>query len=179
MFFLTFIIVQLLILSGAKHHVEEEDYDYILILGAGLRGEELSTILRLRLELAVDLSKEFPDSIIFVSGGQGPGEDITEAKAMTDYLVNHGVSRDRIMLEEMSTSTLENITFSKELINNYGERPLSGLLITNEFHMYRALKLADREGLNIEGVACSTPLIIRLNYLIREYFTIINNLIIG
>jgi len=177
-FLVSFLIVQLLIHNGVTYEAEEDDYDYILVLGAGLRGQELSTILRLRLELAVDLAEE-EEVIFIVSGGQGPGEDIPEAQAMSRYLSNNGVNPERIILEDMSTSTQENIEFSKSLVDvHFGEESI-GLLITNEFHMFRALELADREGLLVKGLACKTPLTIRLNYLIREYFTIINSLVLG
>lgn len=179
LFLVSFLIVQLLIHNGITYETEEDDYDYILVLGAGLRGQELSTILRLRLELAVDLAAEEEEVIYIVSGGQGPGEDIPEALAMSLYLSDNGVNPDRIILEDMSTSTQENIEFSKSLVDvHFGEKS-TGLLITNEFHMFRALELADREGLLVKGLACKTPLTIRLNYLIREYFTIINSLVLG
>ncbi len=178
-FLVSFLIIQLLIHNGITYEADEDEYDYILVLGAGLRGQELSTILRLRLELAVDVALEDDKVIFIVSGGQGPGEDITEAQAMSQYLLDNGVNPDRIILEDKSTSTQENIVFSKSLLGEYFEEESIGLLITNDFHMFRALELADREGLEVNGLACQTPVMIRLNYLIREYFTIINSLVLG
>ena len=93
--------------------------DAVIVLGAGLRGENLSLILRNRLDAAVEYYNENPEAVIVVSGGQGPDEDIPEAEAMERYLYEQGVPLNKIIKEDKSTSTEENFKFSKELLETY------------------------------------------------------------
>lgn len=175
---LTFLVIQTLILTSVSYDLDHNDYDYIIVLGAGINGEKLSLILEQRLELAVELSNRLENAKVIVSGGQGPGEDITEAKAMSRYLVENGIEEDRILLEEVSTSTAENFMYSKIIFDEVSEENDNVLVITNEFHMFRSLKLAKRYGFNAQGIACRTPIIIRLNYLSREYLAVIKSIIL-
>ena len=83
---------------------------------------------------AAEYLKSHEKTIAIVSGGQGKGEDISEALAMKQGLMKQNIAEDRIIMEDKSTSTDENITFSKPLIPQYEK----GMIVTNDFHMFRA-----------------------------------------
>ena len=154
--------------------------DYVIVLGAGVNGTVPSLILSERIAAADAYLKEHPDTICIVSGGQGPGEDITEAKCMYDSLVSRGIDPTRIWQEDKSTSTRENIRFSLALIEeNTGSRPAQAAVISNEFHLFRAGLFAKEQGLDMIGVPAKTTWFsLRANYFLREivavwYYTIL------
>ena len=120
--------------------------DAVIVLGAGLRGESLSIILRNRLDEAIEYYNENPEAYIVVSGGQGPDEDISEAEAMERYLYEQGVPLSKIIKEDKSTSTEENFRFSKAILDERLENGYSVGFITDDFHIYRAGKTAERVG---------------------------------
>lgn len=143
--------------------------DYIIILGARVKGEVPSLALQYRIDAAADYMKKNKETIAIASGGQGPGEDITEAEAIKRGLLVHGISKDRIILEDQSTDTVENITFSKKLIPNRLE---TGLLVTNDFHLYRAKSIAKDQGLSLKGIPAETPTVAIPKSYVREYLAI-------
>lgn len=154
--------------------------DYVIVLGAGVNGTVPSLILSERIRAAYDYLTKNPDVICIVSGGQGPGEDITEAKCMYDSLVAKGISPDRIWQEDKSTSTRENIRFSLELIEEKtGSRPEQAAVISNEFHLFRAGLFAQEQELDMIGVPAKTTWFsLRANYFLREivavwYYTLL------
>lgn len=154
--------------------------NYVIVLGAGVNGTVPSLILSERIGAAYDYLTENPDAICIVSGGQGPGEDITEAKCMYDALVSKGISPERIWQEDKSTSTRENIRFSMELIEEKtGSRPQQAAIISNEFHLFRAGLFAAEQDLDMVGVPAKTTWFsLRANYFLREivavwYYTLL------
>lgn len=143
--------------------------DYIIILGARVKGEIPSLALQYRIDVAANYMKINKETIAIASGGQGPGEDITEAEAIKEGLLVHGISSNRIILEDKSTDTVENIRFSKKLIPDYLE---IGLLVTNDFHLYRAKSIAKDQGLNLQGIPAETPAVAIPKSYLREYLAI-------
>ena len=121
--------------------------DAVIVLGAGLRGDRLSLVLKERLDSALEYAEENPEALIVVSGGQGRGETITEAKAMSRYLIARGVPEDRILREGKSTSTAENFRYSKAILDEVMEGDYTVVYITNDFHLFRAGILAGDAGL--------------------------------
>jgi uncharacterized SAM-binding protein YcdF (DUF218 family) len=121
----------------------------VVVLGAGIRGEHVTRHLSYRLDKAAEYSVKNPTAVIIVSGGRGPGENITEALAMERYLVSKGVSKDRIIKEEESTSTYENLLYSKKILDRFLNNPYIVVIITNSFHIFRATKTAEKLGLNV------------------------------
>ena len=120
--------------------------DYIVVLGAGLRGDQLSLTLRQRLDAA--LACEQGETIV-VTGGQGWNEAIPEAVAMRRYLMEQGVSEDQILMEDKSTNTNENLDHAKELIEAHSGKELSDLqvkIISSDYHCFRAKMIARRHG---------------------------------
>ena len=112
-----------------------------------------------------------------VSGGQGPDEPFPEAQGMAAYLVQHGVAPERIMQESRSTNTVQNIAFSLELIGSTNYR--IGI-VTNNFHVFRALRLARKAGIQqVSGIAAYSTLWNLPNNLLREILAIIKGFVLG
>ena len=151
--------------------------DEIIVLGAQVRDSGPSRVLRSRLNAAASYLEENPDTVCIVSGGQGPNEPCTEAEAMKNYLVEKGIPEDQILLEDKSTTTVENLKFSSRFLNR---REDSVGIVTNNFHMFRSLKLARKNGYrNCEGIAAgSTPLYLP-NNILRECLGIVKEVVCG
>ena len=126
---------------------------YIIVLGAAVYGETPSISLRHRSDQAVAHLGANPDSYAVVSGGQGPGEDISEAECMKRYLMDKGIEGRRILLEDRSTSTLENLSYSKEVIEQNGGVPERVAIVSSSYHLYRAGRIAAALGMQAEGVS--------------------------
>lgn len=150
----------------------DREADCILILGAQVRGTKITDSLRRRLERAAGYLEQHPGTKAVVSGGQGPGEEISEAEAMAEYLIRRGIFPDRIELEGKSTSTRENFRFSRKYIDARHSRVG---IVTNGFHMYRAVLIAKQEGYQelCRIPATSNP-VFQVNYLVREFFAVIS-----
>ena len=174
----SFIIIEsLVIYTGAKK--DSGKADYIVILGAMVRGETPSLILKERLDAGLDYIKKYPEIKVILSGGKGPGEDISEAEAMKRYLVSHGVEEARLIKEDKSTSTIENLKFTRDIIDKLDNKKNKILLIvTSDFHMFRAKFLAKRNGFNPLGVPANTILSIKPTYYIYEYFGVIKSFLL-
>ena len=156
--------------------------DYIVVLGAQVREDGPSTVLRYRLDAAYDYLVRSPGTKVVVAGGQGPNEPWTEAHGMADYLKGRGIDGDRIIEERLSTSTVENLSNSMALIRNDGGNPLdAGVgVVTNDFHVFRAVRIARKLGF---GGACgiaaySTPAYLP-NNLLRESLGLIKDVLAG
>lgn len=144
--------------------------DYVLILGAQVRGRRVTDSLRRRLDAALDYLIRFPDAAVIVSGGQGKGEEISEAAAMECYLVSRGVAEEKIIKEDRSTSTRENMRLSKKYLD--AEKDCVAV-VTNDFHIFRALLIAEREGYrNLCAIPASSNPVFQVNYLVREFFAV-------
>lgn len=159
----------------------DTDCQYVIVLGAGVNGTRPSLILSERIERAYSYLVDNPDTICIVSGGQGPGEDITEAQCMFEQLTARGIDPARIWLEDKSTSTRENLRFSLALIEaKTGSRPTQAAIVSNEFHLYRAGLFAAEQDLQMIGVpARTTWFSLRANYFLREIAAVWYYLILG
>lgn len=147
------------------------DIPYLIILGAQVRGTRITNSLMRRLDAAYAYLKDNPQTRVIVSGGQGKGEDVPEARAMADYLMDRGIEEGRILLEDASTSTWENLKLSGSLLK---DMDTAVAVVTNGFHLYRALLIGKRVGYrNLQGIAASSSPVFQLNYLVREFFAII------
>ena len=147
----------------------DPEADYLIVLGCQVRGTVPSRMLRQRIDAAADYLKTYPDAACIVSGGMGPGEDITEAQCMSEYLIAAGIAPDRIIPEDQSTSTMENLRFSMALLD-----PGSTIaIVSNEFHLYRAGQMAQKLGLDAALVPADTELPILLaSCSLREIFAV-------
>ncbi len=173
----SFVFIEALIIQSAisKHRGKS---DYLVILGAGLRGEVPSTALYQRLYASLEYIEVNPKVKIVVSGGRGPGESITEAEAMERFLIEHGVAKGQIIKEERSTNTLENMKFTTEILEKLDKKEnIEVTIVTNNFHMFRAKFLAQRQGLKVYGYPAPLhPMLVPTCY-VREYLAVINSYI--
>lgn len=161
---LIFITTEFFIIK-AMNTVPDNGLDYVIVLGAGLRGEKPTRPLQLRIERAYRYLVNSPDTMVIASGGQGSDEIISEAEVIKNELVKMGIEPDRILLENKSTSTEENIKFSYLII---GENDKSVGVVTNSFHMYRAMLIANAEGHEVVAVPAQTLFPVGIHYVVRE-----------
>ncbi len=144
-----------------------EQVNCVMILGCQVRGSVPGYDLLGRLQTALPLIEENPGIPVVVSGGQGRGEDISEAECMKRWLMSKGVDEDRIYLEDKSHSTATNFEFSVPVLETLGVS--DGIaVVTNDFHQYRSEIFADRLGLSTGHYSLRTRLLVLPNYLIRE-----------
>lgn len=143
-----------------------------VVLGCRVYGERASLSLVERLEAAYEYLEENPEAVCVVSGGQGTGENISEAECMYRWLVGKGIDKGRIYKEDRSTSTEENIVFSKAVIkeNNLNENIA---IITSEYHSYRATVIAEKHGFSYGTAPGKTALWLFPTYYIRELYAIL------
>lgn len=151
---------------------EPEEPDILVVLGCKVRGEKPTRMLRRRLDAAYDYMQENPDVMCIVSGGQGSDESVAEAQAMKNYLVEKGISADRIIMEDKSTSTDENIENSLAILDSLGlERRIT--IVTDGFHQYRAGLIAKKHGIEqVHAVSADTEPRYLFTYWVREWFGI-------
>ncbi len=171
------VVFSAMMIGAAVNRPASEDAT-LIVLGAKVNGRTPSLMLRGRLEVAFDYLQAHPNAVCIVSGGQGSDEACSEAEAMAEYLIAKGIPAERILLEDRSTSTFENIQYSLEIIR---EKGLSENLAiaTQEFHQYRAATLARRAGAQSVGaVTCASPLHLLLCYWVRECAAICRLLIL-
>lgn len=144
-----------------------------IVLGCKVNGTKPSAMLQRRLKAAVEYLNEFPDAKIIVSGGQGDNEDISEAECMKKYLTDKGYDPDRIIKEDKSENTYQNIEFSKRYLeaNNLGN---DVAIITDSFHQMRASIIAGKLDLEVSGVSSTTPFYVIPTYWVREWFGIVS-----
>lgn len=141
--------------------------DYVIVLGAQVKGTRPSRSLLRRIEAAAEYLKKNPDTKVIASGGQGPREDITEAQCICETLINMGIDEERIFMEPISVSTWENLVFSAEMVG-YNHK---FVVVTNGFHLYRAVKTAKKLGMkHVSGLAAREEPVLLLNYYVREFF---------
>ena len=151
----------------------------LIVLGAALREDRPSELLRGRLEAAYAFLTEHPDTKCIVSGGQGEDEICTEASVMYSYLVDKGIDPARIFTEDASTSTFENIRHSRELIEQHG-LSTEVAVVTQEFHQFRAQQFVKQAGLTVSGaVTAYTPWHLLPSYWIRDFAGICHMALLG
>ena len=157
----------------AMRRVPQTPADTMIVLGAKVNGIHPSVTLQDRLSAAQVYLAQHTDTKVVVSGGQGSGEDISEAAAMKNYLVAHGIEANRILLETASTTTKGNLLYSQQVLANTGTIPKQVIIVTSDYHMFRACTLAQCYFTGIQGLAGTSDLSIQVNYAIREYFAIL------
>ena len=145
-----------------------------IVLGAGLNKDQVTPHLAERLNTALLFAKQNPNAYLIVSGGLGERQLITEAEAMKRYLVDRGVPAARIIQEEASASTYENLVFSQQILQEKFPEEVRIALITNDFHIYRALSLAHDLGLNAYPLGAPTPWNAWLLNYLRESVAVFN-----
>lgn len=173
---LLFVLVEGLILSGftAKG---EKGLDYIIVLGAQMKAHGPSRVLQMRLDTAYDYLAENPDTIAIVSGAQGSDEHVSEAQGMYDYLIGRGVAPERIIKEDQSRNTSQNINYSSAFLDK--EKDSVGI-VTNNFHIFRATHIAKKSGYRqICGIAAPSEFWLQGNNMLREFAGVMKDFLVG
>lgn len=167
-----FIVIESLIISKMNIKIEN-NLDYIIVLGAQVKSSGPSIVLKYRLDEAIKYLNENENTLVVVSGGKGINEPDAEANIMKNYLINNGINEEKIIVEDKSHSTKENIINSKQLI----EKDKNVGIVTNNFHVFRAMQIASENGLNAKGIPSKSTFIYLPNNLLREFFAEIKFLI--
>ncbi|MDD6073890.1 MAG: YdcF family protein [Clostridium sp.] len=194
-----FVITELCIGWGAVT-AKSQAADYVIVLGAKVQGRELSSSLKARLDRAIEYTEEYPNTVLVLSGGKGEGEEISEARAMFEYLQYNGVPAERLLIEDQSCNTVENITFSRKVIerqeyykaqaaqahlmDQYRARSEDDMVrigvLTSNYHVFRAKAIARKQGIwNPVGIAASADPVLALHLWIREGFAVLKDKFMG
>ena len=186
---------------------EEPGLDYVIVLGAKVKEHTVSNSLKKRLDKAIDYAQKNPETYLVLSGGKGPDEPVSEAQAMYQYLVYNGVRPSQLLLEEHSVSTVENLAYSKIIIDSHREvirhqreernrltfqrepkggyliaadKPLDVGVLTSNFHVYRACMIAKKWGFeNVYGISAQSDPVLFIHLCVRECASIIKDRIMG
>lgn len=167
--FCLFMAAEIPVLCGSRSE-ENTSADYLIVMGAGVNGNVPSLSLLNRLQAAEKWLAENPEGIAVLSGGQGNGELITEARCMYDWLTARGIDPARLIMEPMATSSYENILYSLELIEAHGGNPAGKVaIVSNDYHLCRIRLIAKELGCDPLCVAARTPYFtLYVNYAVRE-----------
>lgn len=145
--------------------------DYVVVLGAQVRGQKPSKALTKRLEKALDYARENTGTKLILTGGQGSGEEISEAECMSRWLQERGIENFRLILEDQSTSTKENLVNADRLT---GCAEAHTGILSNDFHVYRGVQMARKLGYRQpEGIAADSDPIMEVHYIVREAFALV------
>lgn len=166
------LVVVLTTLMFRAMNNEPKGQETLVVLGCKVRGEVPSLSLQERLDAALEYMLEHPDAYCVVSGGQGPGEDISEAECMYRYLTQNGIDQSRIYKEDKSTSTRENLELSLKVIQeNHLSEEIA--IVTSEYHQYRASLVAKDLGIQSTAICGKTAKWLFPTYYIRELYGIL------
>jgi uncharacterized SAM-binding protein YcdF (DUF218 family) len=171
-----FIFVEMMLI----YHGTSEFYgevDYVVVLGAAIDTQARPRrSLQKRLNMSLKYLEVNPDAKVIMSGGQGSDEPISEADAMKKYVVERGVKENNILIERDSTSTYENFKYTKDLIGDeFLDQKTSILIITNDFHMMRAKKIATSLGFKVYGLSSRAPTSTIINNYVREFLACVKS----
>lgn len=184
-----FLLVEGNIYFASKSKVSD-NADYVIVLGAQVKGKTVSKALKNRLDTAYKYLKKNPQTVVIVSGGQGKGEEISEALAMKIYLEGKGINENQILSEDKSTNTYENLRNSKKIIDSReagkkstGKTAVKAekvVVVTNKFHVFRAMGLAKTQGLrSVQGLGAPNDDVLTLHYYVREFFGVVKDILAG
>lgn len=167
-------IIYLVWTSAFAKMTFNKEVDLIMVLGAGIFTEDVTPMLRYRLNRALDIYKQqVNQTYILVSGGQGPDEPISEAVAMRRYLIKQGVHPKDIILEDSSTNTFTNFSYSQLILSQRFDRFPNMLCVTSQFHILRALRIAQKLGIKTKGLGSHTPYHFFFPVLVKDFLGVI------
>ena len=172
-------LIEGVVIADGHREPSGETPDAVIVLGAGVNGTQPSLSLQTRLDAALAYLEEHPEVPVVLTGGQGYGEEITEARCMYEYLTERGVDADRLILEDQASNRAENFAFSGEVLRQGGIDPAldTVAVVTNDFHIARARLLAAKKGYGFTvGVPAELPwLHLEVNYYLREAFAMVKS----
>lgn len=166
---LLFLVILRIVRNGRA--VPDKGAEYVIVLGAHVNGSTISKALQKRLDAAYDYYRENPDAILILSGAQGKGEDLSEAEAMRSYLDHRGIPANRLLKEEASYNTEENIRNCRDLADLEERKTV---IITNRFHLFRSMAIARKQGLKkVQGLGAGEHPLMQPTYYLREAIAVI------
>ena len=197
-----FAVTGILVFLGASASVKPS-LDYLIVLGAKVDERGISRSLKHRLDTAIAYAQENPGTVLILSGGQGPDEPVSESQAMYDYLLYNGVPAQQMRQENVSSSTVENIAYSRVLIGQLEEerlearnqrggvvppgpfqqvenKPLQVGILTSDFHVFRALQIAKKWNIpNVHGICAPSDPVLFVHLCVRECAAILKDQLMG
>lgn len=162
------------------HIGPESSADYVILLGTQYRTDGPSVEYRARLEAAYGYLTENPGSILIASGGKGSNEPVSEAEGAKRYLTAKGIPEDRILTEDKSTNTAENLVFTADVLRQMGEDTgsIRVVIVSSEYHLLRAACLAKRLGFtDVSCLGCRGLEILLPQWYTREFFALVKDLV--
>lgn len=175
------VLIEGVVIAEGHRQIAQEAPDAVIVLGAGVNGTSPSLSLKTRLDAALSYLEAHPDIPVVLTGGQGYGEDITEAACMYNYLTARGVEPERLILEEDASNTAENFEFSAPLLEAAGVEIGTDTVavVTNDFHIARSRLIAAKKGYGvIYGVGAPIPWPhLEVNYYLREAFAVVKSVL--
>ena len=151
--------------------------DYLIVLGAQVREDGPSAVLKYRLDAAAQYLQENNSTVCIVTGGKGAAEPFPEGQGMKDYLVKSGIPEDRIIVEDRALNTVQNIQYSMALMSS-PNAPTA--IVTNNFHVTRGLALARGQGLtDVYAIAAPSDPLFLPNNMLREFFGLTKDFLLG
>lgn len=147
-------------------HVKIPQLDYLVVLGAGLDGDQVTPLLASRIDKAIQLYHKQPSVQLIMTGGQGDDELVSEGFAMAKYALDKGLPCEAVIVEDKAVNTEENIAFSHQLM---AKEETKFAVVSNNYHVFRALILAREQGLECIGFGARTKWYFAINAFIREF----------
>lgn len=169
-------LISVLMIRAADRSIP--DCQTVIVLGCRVKENGPSLMLQKRIEAAYGILAENENAVCIASGGQGADEPMTEAAAIKNALVGMGIDPGRIIEEDRSENTFQNIRNSLEIMDGRG-LPRRAVIVTSEFHQLRAHILASKQGLEAGAISSATNIFLLPSYWLREWFGVVHEIIIG
>lgn len=173
-FISTIVLLEAIIIYGSRNNYNS-DADYIMVLGAKLHGDRPSRSLKYRMDTALGYMQSNPNLILIATGGQGYDETIAEGQAIKKYFISKGINKNRILVEDKSENTFENMKLSRKMIKKDGRIKIN--IVSNRYHILRSKMLASRNNFEAYGVPAKTPKSVLVKSYLREALALVKSYI--
>lgn len=170
------VFISVMMIKAAN--IPPETPQTVIVLGCRVKENGPSLMLEKRIEAAYEYLSENPEVICIASGGKGDDEPVSEAECIRDRLVEKGIASDRIIMEDKSENTFQNLKFSGQILDSL-ELERSAIIITNEFHQLRAGMIARKQGYTVYSKSAPPFLPLLPSYWIREWLGVTHEFLIG
>ena len=164
-------VLSAVMIAAALNYPQAPDAVVVLGCKVGTTGNP-SMMLQYRIEKAYEYLSENTDVICVASGGQGPNEALSEGQVIRDKLVERGIAPSRILVEDRSASTNENLAFSLDILAENGIQASSLAIVTDGFHQLRASVMAKDMGVEAYAVSADTRFWLVPTYWVREWLAL-------
>ena len=187
---LMIILVTQILIFGRIPATAEPSLDYVIVLGAKVKPDgSISKTLKLRLDKALEYAEENPETMLVLSGAKGDAEPCSEAEAMEAYLLGQGAAADHLLKEEQSFSTVENLAYSRVMIEKremlLNRKPIPARqprigIITSNFHLCRAGMIAKKQNYGtVYGIASEADKVLLPHFSLRDGIALLKDRLMG